>query len=351
MKIRDYKNIAVIQTAFLGDVALSLYLAQTIKKINPDCRLTFVTTPASASFVSCVPVIDSVVTYDKRGMQSGWNGIKKIAEILKDRKTDCIIAPHRSFRTSLLTFLTKADYSVSFDKSAMSFLYSKRIKYKLGLHEVFRNNSLLSAFSDIGDFRDIIPEVIINIAEDDKNYVENILSSQGLSSYENLIAIAPGSVWETKKWNKEYFRELSNKLVENGFKIVIIGGQSDIELGNYLSSEGSAKSLCGQTTLPQLIFLLSLCKLTITNDSSPTHFAGLAKCPTLTIYGATVPEFGFSPRGKFDRSIGIDGLKCRPCEIHGGRKCPIKTFDCMNKLTPDIILKNALEILELSRNI
>ena len=344
--LKSFNNIAIIQTAFLGDVALALYLVESIKRFHSDAKLTFVTTPASASFAVCHKSIDNVITYDKRGIHSGYKGIKYLAENLKELNVDCILAPHRSLRTTILSYLSKPAYSVGFDKNAMSFLYKKRIKYKLGIHEVERNASLLKAFSDTKVIINDFYNVNLDISDDDKGYVESLLAGKKINNNKQIIVLAPGSIWHTKRWLSEYYSDLALKLIDEGYIPVLIGSAKDMEIGVEIAKNERIINLIGETTLPQLIYLLSLSKLLITNDSSPTHFAGLVNCPTLTIYGPTIPEFGFNPRGKYDKSLGIKGLKCRPCSIHGANKCPIGTFDCMKKLKPDIVFNEAKIILE-----
>lgn len=345
-ELKSFKNIAIIQTAFLGDVALALYLAETIKQFNINAKLTFVTTPASASFVSCHETIDYVITYDKRGIHSGYKGIRYLAGNLKELKIDCVISPHRSLRTSLLTYFSNAKYSVGFDKNALSFLYNKRINYILGNHEVDRNASLLKAFSDTDEIINTLPSIELNISDDDKSFIDFLLATHLKNGQKQIIALAPGSIWDTKRWPKEYFSELSIKLNDAGFIPVIVGSGKDIAIGKIFEKNNNIINLVGETTLPQLIYLLSISTLLITNDSSPTHFAGLVNCPTLTIYGPTIPEFGFSPKGNYSKSLGIQGLKCRPCSIHGANKCPTGKFDCMKLQTPEKVFKAAMDVLE-----
>ncbi len=347
--IRKFSRIAIIQTAFLGDVALALYLVEEIMNLHPKCKITFVTTPASVGLVSCSALVDKIIVFDKRGLHKGWKGIKDISEILKLNQIDCIIGLQRSIRTSLISYLAKPEYSIGFDKSSFSFLYKKRIKYTLALHEVERNKSLLTGFklSNGEKTKEYKPWGIkIDLGNDDKNYIDNLLINIGIKETDKFVAIAPGSVWETKRWMPEYFKTLINNLTESGYKAILIGSKDDLSYTEDIFENTECFSLVGKTSIPQLLYLLSNCSLTITNDSSPTHFAGLVRCPTITIFGATVPEFGFSPLGPQDKSLGIDSLKCRPCGIHGGRKCPVKTFDCMLKLSPEIVFKEALKILE-----
>lgn len=344
--LQDFKSIAVIQTAFLGDFVLALPLLQIIRNNAPKSKISVVCTPVSSETASLASAIDNIVIYDKRNKHKGMKGIKLLAQNLKSADVDLIIAPHRSFRTTLLAKLTGAKYSVGFDKNAFSFLYSKKIAYELKKHEIERNISLLAAFDSVNtDYN----SVDVNFAKKDVDLVDSLLKENNIGSKQSFVVIAPGSVWATKKWKIEHFAKLSSMLKEKGEQVVVIGSKAEKEDADLLAKQTGALNLCGKTSIPQSIYLLSRAKLLITNDSAPTHFAGLVACPTITLYGPTVPEFGFAPVGKNDRCLAISDLECRPCAIHGGKSCPLKHFDCMNKLSPEYVFQNAVEILKLGR--
>lgn len=342
--LREFTNIAVIQTAFLGDVALCLYLPELIKFYHPTCKITFVTTPAASSLAACSKAIDSIITYDKRNMHKGLKGIKFVAESLKMKNIECIISPHRSLRSTLVTYYTKPQFSVTFNKSAASFLYSARVRYQK-VHEIKRNASLLSVFTGIEGLDKICPKVELELSADDLSYIDYKLREMNVSTKERIVCIAPGSVWETKRWLEQNFIELAGLFAAHGFKCILIGSKDDKELCQNIAVKSGAVDLSGETSIPQTLCLLKNADLLVTNDSSPTHFAGLVQCPTLTIYGPTVPEFGFAPVGEKTRVIEPKELKCRPCAIHGGHKCPQKTFDCMHSITPEQVFKASREIL------
>ena len=344
--ILDFNHIAIIQTAFLGDVTLSLYLVQAIRNYHKTVNITFVTTPIGSSIASVCQAIDNIITYDKYGLQKGLDGIKRMSNLLRERKIDCILAPHRSFRTTLLTFISKPDFSVGFNRNSLSFLYSRRIKYYKHYHEIDRNLSLLKAFKD----KSLIPKENIKVDLDihpaDKTYIENKLNFFKIKENDILIALAPGSIWNTKKWPDHHFIELIIKLKKYDFKTILIGSKEDYDLCKKIADNSGGINLAGELTIPQVIHFLSNTKLLITNDSAPTHLAGLVNCPTLTIYGPTSPIFGFYPKGKYDKAVELDNLKCKPCSIHGSKQCPVKTHLCMIDLKPDFVLENVIEILK-----
>ncbi|OGU13938.1 MAG: hypothetical protein A2X61_16495 [Ignavibacteria bacterium GWB2_35_12] len=342
-KIEDFKHVAIIQTAFLGDVALSLYLAQAIKVIYPSVELTFVTTPSASPLVACSTAVNNIITYDKRGLQTGLRGIKFVANLLKDKKVDCIVSPHRSFRTTILSYFSKPQFSISFNKSAVSVLYSKRINYLPHLHEIERNLSLLTGFSGL-KFQST-PTVDLEFEDDDISFIDYKLYGLGVKEGEKIVLIAPGSIWNTKRWEEEYHFRLCSMLKEANCKVILIGSKEDWELCSRIAINSGVINFAGETTIPQTLVLMKKASLTITNDSSPTHFAGLVGCPVITIYGPTSPVFGFAPRGEKSRIIELNGLKCRPCTVHGSHKCPVNTHECMTHINPKTVFDSAKEIL------
>jgi heptosyltransferase-2 len=77
----------------------------------------------------------------------------------------------------------------------------------------------------------------------------------------------------------------------------------------------------------------------ITNDSAPQHLASAVGTPTVTVFGPTVPEFGFGPLAPGSATAGIGGLACRPCDRHGPRQCPLGHWRCMRELSSEQIAR------------
>jgi heptosyltransferase-2 len=68
--------------------------------------------------------------------------------------------------------------------------------------------------------------------------------------------------------------------------------------------------------------------------------------PTLTIFGPTVPEFGFGPLARRSVVAGLDELPCRPCHHHGPPRCPLGHWRCMRDLDADRVEHLLLSILD-----
>ncbi len=338
------KNIAVIQTAFIGDIALSLPLPQAIRNTIPDANITFITTPMAASLVRCADAVDEVIAFDKHFENKKITDLINFAEKIKKRKIDCVISPHRSLRSTLLSWLIKPKVSVGFLNAASSFLYSKRVAYHISLHETQRVLALLYALPEFANL-DYVPKVQITIPTEECKIADGLWEHAGLHNY-NVIAIAPGSTWATKRWPVSHFIQTIQEIQKRNYQAILLGSKEDAAICDEIHKETDAISFAGQTTLPQSMKILKHCKAILTNDSAPGHLAQLVEVPSVTIFGPTIPQFGFAPIGEHNRIIEMPNLSCRPCAIHGGKICPIGVHECMNNISPQTALLTLFQLLE-----
>jgi len=325
-------RILVFQTAFLGDVILMLPMIQVLHKRFPLASIDVVTTPIASELLAHHPAISNVIRYDKRKTQKGISGMLSLASQLRKRHYDLAVVPHRSFRTSLIVGLSGINNRIGFSTASGSFFYTHIVKYEKSKHEIERNLSLISPL-DITIEHKELPSLYPSF--EDRAAIDQFLFEREILNHHTMIAIAPGSVWKTKRWLIERFSELSKILAVAGFEIIIIGGKEDGELGKTINETAKHKNIhdaTGKLTLLQSAELIRRCKILVTNDSAPLHIGVAMRTPVVAIFGATVPEFGFAPYGKDDVVVETKNLSCRPCAIHGGNECPIGTFVCMKNI-------------------
>lgn len=343
-RIDTFAHIAVLQTAFLGDTAISLFLAESIRRLAPNSWLTFVTTPQAAPIASLSSSVDKVVPYNKRDKsQSALEGIKSIASVLRSDGVDCIISAHRSLRSALLARFAAPRFSVAFDTSAMSCLYTSTVRYKRRAHESERLAELLTAFDLGGSDKKLPPKVSLRFDRSDTDLVDSILADVAKDC--KTVVLAPASVWETKRWTEKGFSELAEKLAKQSYRVLVMGGASDADLCGRVAGRAGL-SLAGRLSIPQSVYLLSRADLLVSNDSAPVHFAALVGCPTAAIFGATSPIFGFGPLSPRSTIIENPDLECRPCRIHGSRQCPLGHFRCMESIGADQVLAESLMLIK-----
>lgn len=323
-------RILVIQTAFIGDAILTLPMLEKLKQRFPQSEVDVLTIPPTEEIFSAAEYVNNVIVMDKKGKHKGIRALGKFIKDLKKYNYTKIYSPHRSFRSAYITLKLGVNETYGFDSSSLKYAFRNLIHYNQHHHEVQRNLELIGE-NIRGDNWKIEPK--ITFSENVRNTVNQKLSSQKIIG--KFIAIAPGSVWQTKCYPEENFRGLIKLLTDKNETVLLIGSKADKKLCDGIASgfDDNVKNFAGEFSVVESIYLLKNAKLLITNDSAPTHFGMCANIPVLTIYCSTVPAFGFYPYNNNSRYISYDDLDCKPCGIHGYNKCPIKTFVCAGKLS------------------
>jgi heptosyltransferase-2 len=333
-KEMSFDRILIIQTAFPGDLILTTPLIRATKEKYPQARLTLLVIPETQDLLKNNPYVSEVLNYDKRSRP-----VSQFFAVLKEvkkRNFDLALTPHRSFRSALLAYGGGCRRRVGFDTSAGRFLLTDRIKYRLDWHEIERNLSLLHP--DGAKPQGICPELYPGTWEIEK--VVSFLQKHNAKLEDDLVCLAPGSVWATKRWLPQRFAQVADWLMKQQVKTVLIGSEEDSSLAEEICSNMSAKPInaCGKLSLLESAALISTSRLVISHDSAPTHMAVAMSIPVITIFGSTVPEFGFYPYGE-GNVIVQKQLYCRPCGIHGRKKCPERHFRCMNDITAEEVFE------------
>lgn len=328
-------RILVIQTAFIGDAVLTLPMLEKLKQSNSQIEIDVLAISSTKEIFEMSGYVDTVIIIDKKEKHKSLRALNKFVCKLKGNNYSKVYSPHRSFRSAYITLRLGVKDSYGFDNSSLKYVYKNLIKYIRTHHEVQRNLELIGEDTSNNNWK-IKPK--INLSETVKNKVDNIISLKHIGK--DIIAIAPGSVWSTKRYPIESYRELVESLIKKNETVILIGSKEDKTLCEYISTDlgDKVKDLAGELSVVETICLLERAKLLVTNDSAPTHFGMCADIPVLTIYCSTVADFGFYPYNQKSRYISYDNLDCKPCGVHGYDKCPIKTFPCGRKLTPDNVL-------------
>jgi heptosyltransferase-2 len=328
----------VVQTSFLGDTILTTALLAQLAHRGP---VDVVTTPAAASVLTGHPAVRSVIVYDKRGAHAGLFGLTTLAGRLRSTAYDAAYLAQGSLRSAALAFVARIPERIGFATSAGSWLYTTRVPYRDDLHHAARLVLLSRPNGREPTVEETRPSLAPGVAE--REVVDDLLRRADVAASERLIALAPGSVWATKRW--PYYRELAQLLASTG-RIVIVGGREDAPLALEIrTAVPNAVDATGVLPLLGSAEMIGRCAVMVTNDSAPLHLASAMGTPTVAIFGPTVPEFGFGPLAPSSVVVGHETLACRPCHRHGPRRCPLTHFRCMRELTADVVAARARALI------
>ena len=328
------KNICVLQTAFLGDCALTLPLIEKIKSSAANSRITVISRPETSQVFKSSSSVDNVIIDNKRNSKFFFPEFINLVKQIKSENFDIAIIPHRSIRSALLVFLAKVPIRIGFSESAGKIFLNKVVPFSWLLHDAERNLTLLLPLIENAD--PLMAKLTVS-----EGILEKFKITDDIS-----IGINPGSAWPTKRWPKERYGKLI-KLLYNKYKkkILIIGSKKEIQWNSEIENiagKDACVNITGKTSIEELMGLIKNLKLFITNDSGPMHIAAAFGIEVIAIFGPTTKELGFFPYSK--KSFVIEeNLQCRPCALHGSKKCPRGHFLCMNLISVNRVYTKVLE--------
>ncbi len=158
-----------------------------------------------------------------------------------------------------------------------------------------------------------------------------------------IFGLNPGAEYgPAKRWPVERFIAAA-KEIQNRTNCVwlILGGRGDVAIADQIESETQKlkfkiQNLVGQTSLRELMSLLKLCRVLLTNDSGPMHVAAALGTTVVVPFGSTSPELtGPGLPGDPRHRLLKSDAPCSPCFL---RECPID-FRCMNGISVERVVE------------
>ncbi len=335
----------VVQTAFLGDLVLTIPLLRELKRALPDAPLTLVTTALGASTLSGQRCVDALVVFDKNGKDRGALGLLRLGREIRFLAPDVIVAAQRSARTGLLALLSGASVRIGFEGAPGRLAYTRKVAWDPAAHAVRRYLALAAAAG--GDPAGADPRPWLEVDPVAGDRAARLLLDAGIEPDKKVLAVAPGSVWGTKRWIPEGFAAVVAESARRGLAPVLVGSEAERKLCGTVAATANvpAANVAGRCGIPELAAVLARAVALVSNDSGSGHVASAVGTPVVAIFGPTATAFGYTPFGVENRIVEQAGLPCRPCDRHGPAVCPLGHFRCMREIGPERVLAALDEVL------
>lgn len=164
-----------------------------------------------------------------------------------------------------------------------------------------------------------------------------------------VLLYTGGGLLPVRAWPLESYETLAAGLVKDGSAVCLIGLAADREGARALQArvgDEGCFDLTGYTkTVRELLLLLHLADLLVTNDGGPGHFAAMTPVPSIVLFGPETPLLygSLSPRAVHF----YQGLACSPCvTAYNHRKSPCDGDNQCLKTIPAVeVLGKAREML------
>ncbi len=323
------KNLLIVRTDRIGDVVLSLPLAQIIKKYYPECKITFLVRNYTKDLLENHPFIDNTIILHEL---NGKIPILKNVELIKSLNFDSCIIVYPTFQTSLIIFLCSIKNRIGTGYRWYSLLFNNKIyehrKYA-ERHELEYNVNLLKA---LGINEKVNPESVnfnLSINKESNEKIENLLKNHDINFDEPVIIVHPGSGGSAVDLPLNKFKELVEVLLKkNKFQILITGSKDEIDICNNLKINDKIKNFTGLLNLSELIALINKTDIFVANSTGPLHIAAALGKYTIGFYpnllACSAKRWGPYSNKKV---IFSPKIECSDCE----REQCLKS-ECMNSI-------------------
>jgi len=311
-------KVLIIRFSSIGDIVLTTPVVRNLKnQMFEGVEVHYLTKNSFRSIVDSNPYISKVYGIDK--------STNEVVEELKAENYHYIIDLHKNLR-SVRVKRALNELSFSFEKLN----WEKWLLVNFGInrmpneHIVDRYMETITRFDIENDNKGLdffIPE--------GKGLSPNRIPESHRSGY---IAMGIGAAHWRKKPRKEQYIAMCKEL---NYPIALVGGPDEKQLGEEIAAESGSRvwNTAGALSLNESASLVQQCKLIITPDTGIMHIAAAFKKPIISLWGATVPDFGMYPyqNDALNEMIQSDHLTKRPCSKLG-TKCKYKECRCIDEL-------------------
>ncbi|XBL99945.1 lipopolysaccharide heptosyltransferase II [Chitinibacter sp. FCG-7] len=331
-------KILIVAPAWVGDAIMAQPMYARLKQRYPSAQIDVLapawTRPLHARMSEISEAIDAPFGHGELKLRERW----KLARQLKARGYDQVIVLPNSIKSALLP---------AFAGIAVRTGWVGEMRYGL-LNDIrtldpIKLPQMVQRFYSLADEKDaprisVIPHPVLTISEASRAAA---LAKLGLSTDKPIIAICPGAEYgPAKRWPAKHAAELASQLIADGAQVWLFGSGKDNEICAEIAALApQVINLAGKTSLAEAIDLLSLSHVAVCNDSGLMHVVAALGRPLVAVFGSSSPSF--TPPLTLKAKIVTLDLECSPCFE---RVCPLGHMDCLNKLTPDYVMKALKEI-------
>jgi heptosyltransferase II len=344
---KSCKNVLVRGVNWIGDSIMTLPALRALKNGLPDVRISLLVKPWVAPVFENNPFIDEIIMYDDK--HKGARGKLRLAFMLRKKNFCGAILLQNAFDAALVAFLAGIKERAGYRRDGRGFLLTTAVptpRNEKKVHQIYYYLSLIEQLGMKAEYS--VPDIYLSLAE--RLHARNLFGK----IKKPVLGINPGATYgSAKRWFPERFADIANWFIQDtGGSVVIFGSTTEKEIAEEIfrktypefRTSGSVITMAGETSLRELIALISECDVFLTNDSGPLHIAYAVKTPLVALFGSTDSVLTGPPL-ELDGNANIvvtPDLSCSPCFE---RTCGANNMQCMYSITPDEVyysIKKAL---------
>ncbi|MCR5440097.1 MAG: glycosyltransferase family 9 protein [Selenomonas sp.] len=350
----DGTRILIVRLSAIGDVLHATAVVHNLKRIYPNCHLTWLVSPPADSLLQNNPDIDELLIWDRRIIDRAFAQKKfgTVLRCLKDAKAlldahefDIALDIQGLFLSGILTRLSGAPRRIGIhERHEGNFLFMSEMAPDIDdPHKIRR---YMTALSPLGitpaDFQ---PGLILTLTDSQRTWAKEFWQAHDIeigNPNRPLLLVNTRTTWPDKNWPAQNFG-LALRQLPPAVQIVFTGAPGDIP---YIQEAQTvlgrpSLSIAGKTNLRELSALFAEADLLLTGDTGPLYIAEAVGLTTLSLWGPTHPNI-YGPLTAGHHFI----LSPHSCTACCKTKCRHKTNACMNAIEPSVVTEELMNLLK-----
>jgi heptosyltransferase-2 len=344
-------RILIIAPSWVGDAVLAEPLTVLLKERYPRGVIDVFAPAWCAPVYARMRYIHRVIENPLLHGPLNWRQRKQLAQSLAvTGYTHAFVLPN-SWKSALIPYFAKIPQRIGYTGEARFKLLNDR---RVLRPEIFPR--LVDRFAALAYPAETAPDKIrapAPVLAPQRDSQRAALDALHLSVSPTPVAVfCPGAEYgPAKRWPPEYFAELAQRLIHEGFAVWLVGSPKDRPITDQIVAAvrshaqtdnaplSQLHDLVGHTDLGAAVDLIAAARVVVSNDSGLMHIAAALGVPLVALFGSSSPTYT-PPLSPHARIASID-IECSPCFK---RECPRKHFKCMRELTPQMVYQHIVAL-------
>ena len=340
------KNLLVRGVNWIGDSVMTLPALKALRKGLRGTKISLLVKPWVSAVFENNPDSDEIIPYGD--MHKGFIGKIKLSRTLSKKNFCGALLLQNAFDAALLPFLAGVKERIGYNRDGRRFLLTNAISVPSSkMHQIYYYLNLVGQIGIKAEYSYPYIYLILDERLDARMRLKEMKRP--------ILGINPGATYgSAKRWFPERFAEVATWFVaDTGGSVIIFGGKSEVDIADEIYKNiipefrktDTLLNVAGQTTLRELISLISECDVFLTNDSGPLHLAYALRTPMVAIFGSTDPRLTGPPpavESQYNAVVVAPDIPCSPCFE---RSCKRNDMRCMYAVTSDDVYYGIKKVL------
>jgi heptosyltransferase-2 len=340
-------TILVFCPNWVGDVVMATPTFKCLRQNYPDARIIGLIRGYAQGVIEDAPWFDQLIEINDKS----WRGFFHLVYQIRSLKAKLAVVLPNTLRSALLARLGGARQIYGYRRNGRTMLLSDG---PLPL----RDGGKISPVPMVDYYLEICRRLKLNIDPEKKPrlYIsaslqkrgDRLLDGYGIASADMVIGLNPGARYGASKcWPPEYFASLAELLEQRwNCRLLLFIGPGEERIGHKILQLSKAAIInpgADNVDLALLKPLIQRCRLLVTNDTGPRHYAVAFGIPVVVIMGPTDPRY---THANLEKTMVLrQELDCSPCHL---KECPLE-HSCMREISPEAVLQAAEQLVQEQR--